>query len=126
MACVSIDAFYQGEDIYFAITAEDAKGSAINIDNLNDLIVFIISNNRKNIYARYNKAGSGVYTALNRETAYKYSGWIDSSITSTMPKGNVYIEIKLESPQSKLSDNEQDSIGSALLVEIKNSLIKSA
>ena len=120
MACVSIETFYQGEDIYFAITAKDANNNQINIDNLNDLIVFIISNNGRNIYARFNKLGGGVYTALKRETAYQYSGWIDSSITSTISRGNVYIEIKLESNQPDLSDNEQDTIGRALLLEIKN------
>ena len=107
--------YYQGSDIKQKIRAKDRNGSYIDIDNLIDFIILVISNNRRTVHARFNKSGGGGYTAIERVDAFTYKFAIDSSITETFPKGNGYYQVKLIS-------NELNAISRKLVFEMRESV----
>ena len=115
---MATEIYYRGSDVPKIIAPLDKLGVAIDIDNLDELYVDVIGNNNK-VFAKFSKAGTGDYTALIRQTAYTYKLWIDSSITSIMPIGNVYFKIELVSEQLELPDGELNAIAKKLIFELR-------
>ena len=77
---------YRGEDIPIVISLTDANGSAINIDDLAELYVYLIKRKMPVATKMFSKAGGGSYTALTKQDAYNYrADWFSSETKSATP-----------------------------------------
>ena len=61
---MSIVKKYEGDDIKVTIRITDDDGNYINIDDLDELYVYIVHKTSKITLAQFSKAGAGDFTAL--------------------------------------------------------------
>lgn len=86
---------YQGEDIPFSIKIwkDNKKTEAINIDNLAEVVIYIYTDGCKK--AAFSKTIKDGYVQLGRNNEYEYFGIIDSSCSSLMSPGSMFMEINI-------------------------------
>jgi hypothetical protein len=98
-----------GEDILIEISLTDDDGNEISIDDLSELYVFVVCDADESILKKFNKAGTGEYTALIKDTEYEYHAWLESSETKGL-NGKYRLEIMMQETEAELSDTKRETI----------------
>lgn len=97
---------YTGEDKAITLSLTDDSGKPINLDELTDVILYILTGNRRVL--RVAKTGDNIWVPVD---AFTYRYVIDSSITKTFAPGDYYAEINVVSASGLVVDNKLNSIG---------------
>lgn len=109
---------YSGEDKAITISIFDDAGNPINLDDLTDIILYIISGNTRHI--RVSKTSGELWVKID-EFTYRYV--IDSSVTKTLPYGDYVGEVNVVSASDLVDDQKLNSIGREPLFSIRKSLV---
>ncbi len=106
------DNIYMGEDTTISITVKDANDTVIDLDTASEIIVRLLDEGNNTIQA-YNKAGGGIYDAL--DIASPATGVMelhlnaletDSANVNTTMKA----EVKMRFTDADFDDSTQDSV----------------
>jgi len=116
----------QGSDIDISITLDDIAGDPMNIDDLAELFVYIVSSTTKVILTKFSKAGTGEFIALERITATNYKAAIKSAITKDAITGYYSLDINIVVTDVDYEDSEKNTIGVEKLIRLFSSVSKAS
>lgn len=95
----------QGDDITLSITV----GTAVNIDNLAELFIYIVDTSG-NIAVKFSKAGTGDFLALTKVSTTNYTAaWLSGS-TKDATKGIYTIEGNVAETDADYESSEENTI----------------
>ena len=114
----------QGDDIDLSITLTDAAGDLMNIDDLAELFIYIVSSTTKVILVKFSKAGAGEFIALKRITATNYKATVKSAITKNAITGYYSLDINIVETNADYEDSEKNTIGVEKLFRLLSSVSK--
>ena len=100
---------FSGQDERIDITITGDDGNPVNIDNLVELYI-AIADKQGNILVEYNKAGTGDYVAIIRDSSTEYHLWLDSSITKNIRKNTLKIAGNYVETETELTDNIKNTL----------------
>lgn len=115
---------FQGSDIEIAIDLTDTEGSAIDIDDLDELYIWVVHTKTDTVAAKYSKAGGGEYEALRRVDAENYiADWYSSSTKDATP-GLYDIEANMVEDNANFEDSEKNTVSGDTIIRLRKSRIK--
>jgi len=114
----------QGDDIDISITLTDAAGNLMNIDDLAELFVYIVSSTTQAILAKFSKAGIEGFTALSSITATNYKAIVKSAITKNAITGYYSLDVNIVETDADYNDSEKNTIGVEKLINLLSSVSK--
>lgn len=114
---------YQGQDIAITILVKDDNGSAINIDNLAELHVYMVYGGAK--VKAFSKAGTGDADALVKvDTTHYRMDWL-SEDTYNRAAGEYLMEINVVETNAAYTDSEKNTVLLVPVVDMVAAAIKS-
>lgn len=116
----------QGSDIDISITLDDIAGDPMNIDDLAELFVYIVSSTTKAILVKFSKAGAGEFIALERITATNYKATVKSAITKDAIPGYYDFDVNVVETDVDYEDSEKNTIGVEKLFKLISSVSKAS
>ena len=116
----------QGSDIDISITLDDIAGDPMNIDDLAELFVYIVSSTTKVILVKFSKAGAEGFIALERITAMNYKATIKSAITKDAITGYYDFDVNVVETDVDYEDSEKNTIGVEKLIRLFSSVSKAS
>lgn len=116
----------QGDDIDISITLTDAAGDLMNIDDLAELFVYIVSSTTQAILAKFSKAGTGGFIALDIITTTNYKAIIKSVITKDAITGYYDLDVNVVETDADYEDSEKNTIGVDKLFNLLSSVSKAS
>jgi hypothetical protein len=108
---------YQGEDIKIFFRIKDQNGNYLNIDDIDDLYIYIID-------TRGTKILELEKTDCIKDDEYLYHFWIESTLSKSIQKGDLTMQVNVIQSDAELTDTVLNSIGEETLLTIKPALIK--
>lgn len=116
----------QGDDIDISITLTDAAGDPMDIDDLAELFVYIVSSTTDVILVKFSKAGTEEFIALERITATNYKATVKSAITKDAITGYYSLDINIVETDADYEDSEKNTIGVEKLFRLLSSVSKAS
>lgn len=95
-----------GDDITLSITV----GTAVNIDNLAELFIYVMNNKTGETLIRFSKAGAAGYSALVKITTTVYEARILSGTTKNAREGVYRIEGNVSVTDAGYESNQENTI----------------
>ena len=95
-----------GDDVTLSITV----GTAVNIDNLAELFIYVVNNKTEEVLARFSKAGGGAFTALIKITTTTYEARILSGTTKDARAGEYRMEGNVVETDAGYESSEENTI----------------
>lgn len=113
---------YQGEDITLSITV----GTAVNIDNLAELYIYIVNRKTQVTAIKFNKEGSTGFTKLDKITTTTYEAIWPSGDTKVADVGYYSIEGNVVATDADYEDSEENTITMNERILLKSSVSKAS
>lgn len=107
---------FQGEDIYHGIRIYDEGKKLVVLDDFTNIIVYLYTD-ENNILKYSYTAVTGLFK-INKITSTLYYFIIESGVTATLAPGNLVMELKVVKPNAVLSDNREDLLVKAEILQI--------
>lgn len=113
-----------GDDIPVKIGLTDLNTNPIDIDALAELYVYIIHSRSGSILAKFNKAGTGGFLALERISATSYRADIKSGLTKVAALGEYKIDVNVVQTDADYESSQKNTIGIEEVFNLNNSTSK--
>ncbi len=113
---------YQGEDITLSVSV----GTAVSIDDLAELYIYIVNKKTGVTQIKFDKAGSTGFTALVRISATTYEAIWPSSDTKDAEIGYYNIEGNVAATDAEYEDSEENTITLNKRILLKSSVSKAS
>ncbi len=119
-------AIYTGEDKVLGIKVKDANGSYQNIDDMEELIVYLMARGSTVPLMKYKKTvgiDDDGFTELLRSSNTKYDALVPKSITKDFPIDELRIEVMVVMADERFDDGFLRTKGTGTVDEILKSNI---
>jgi hypothetical protein len=114
----------RGDDIPLLIGLTDSTGTPINITNLAQLYVYVVHATAGTILVKFNKGGTGGFTALTVISATSYRADVKSGITKTATLGEYHVDINVVETDADYESSQKNTIGIDAVFNLKDSVSK--
>lgn len=115
---------HQGDDVPLLISLTDSNDEAIDIDDLEELYIYVVSQEAGAVLAQFSKDGAGDFTALVKVTATQYRADVVSSLTKTAALGAYNIDVNVVQTDAEYEDSKKNTIGIETVFELYESTSK--
>ncbi len=115
---------YQGDDIPIRISMTDATGTPINITNLAELYVYVISHNKHTVLVKFSKAGTGGFEKLVIVSAFLYRADVLSGITKDALPDVYDIDINVVQTDADYESSQKNTIDIQNVFRLNKSVSK--
>lgn len=112
---------YQGDDIFHGIRIRDEANNLVDLGDFTNVLVYLYTN-ENNILKYSYKPVTGLFN-INKITSTLYYFIIESGVTAFLTPGNLVMELKVIKPNATLSDNKEDLIVKAEILQLSASKI---
>lgn len=112
---------YQGDDIFHGIRIRDEANNLVVLDDFTNVLVYLYTN--ENNILKYSYVSVTGLFKINKITPTLYYFIIESGVTAFLTPGNIVMELKVIKPNATLSDNKEDLIVKAEIIQLSASKI---